>query len=62
MKKKIVYIFVLMLILVGCVQKDDKFKEYQEGMYLPKKWEWQEKSTGFGDYYSDLEDIIMITE
>lgn len=64
MRKKICLILILILVMVGCENKPsrrDKFVEYKEDIYLPKKWAWQEKRGYYGDYYSDLEDIILMT-
>lgn len=64
MKKKIFLILILILTIVACQKtptRKEKFEEFKEGIYLPKSMKWQEKFGYYGDYYSDLDDIILVT-
>lgn len=61
MKKLLLIVFLIFAATSCSTQDKDKFELFEQNIYFPKQWEWIEKSGYYGRYYSDLDNIILMT-
>lgn len=61
MKKLLLIVFLIFAATSCSKSEQDNFNQFQDDIFVPKKWEWIEKFGYYGKYYSDLDNILMIT-